>query len=90
VEYVSAPKGNQVNIPEPDMGDRLFGGQRGNANLLCEVDTAPGERSLLFLSASLSLEWVRPEIGMWAHKAARLLRSPCAAVSTLEKQSYGE
>ena len=42
-------KGNRVNIPEPEHGDRPFGVQCGNANELGDVGGSPEKSSLFFV-----------------------------------------
>lgn len=46
-------KGNRVNIPEPEHGDRPARVQCGNANDLRDVGGGPGKSSLFFVRDGL-------------------------------------
>ena len=46
-------KGNRVNIPEPEHGDRPARDQCGNANDLGDVGWGPGKSSLFFVRVGL-------------------------------------
>lgn len=47
------PKGNRVNIPEPEHGERPARGSCGNANDLGDVGHGPGKSSLFFVRDGL-------------------------------------
>ena len=46
-------KGNRVNIPEPDVGDRTLGSQCGNATEHGDASVDPGKSSLFFVRSGL-------------------------------------